>query len=62
MESSITEKKFLFFSFFFKWGIVLLFIKTGSLCIALPGCPGTHSIFGLKLTEIHLPLPPEHCD
>ena len=46
-------------TFFFLFG----FSKIGFLCVA-PSFPGTHSVDQavLKLTEIHLPLPPKCLD
>jgi hypothetical protein len=43
-------------SFFFPFCFV--FFKTGS-----PGCPGTHYVeqADLKVTKIHLPMPPPEC-
>ena len=44
---------------FYFYYFIFLFLETGFLCIF--GCSGTHSVdqIGLRLTEIHLSLPPE---
>jgi hypothetical protein len=53
------------FWFWFGFGLVLVwfssFSRQGFQCNNSFGSPGTYSVnqAGLKLTEIHLPLPPE---
>jgi hypothetical protein len=41
--------------------VVFVFVFQNRVSLCSPGCPKTHSVdqAGLKITEIHLPLPPE---
>jgi hypothetical protein len=41
--------------------VLCYFFQSSSLSLCSPGCPGTHSVdqAGLRLIEIHLPLPIE---
>ena len=53
------------FAFVFVFVFSFWFFETGFLCAtALAGCPGIHFVdqASLRLTEIHLPLPPEYWD